>query len=255
MQQKYTVYRRKTIAVITLLAIWQMLSLWVNRVIFLPSVTDTLKALAALVQTKEFYLSIGTSFLRISSGFVLAVVSGVLLAVLAEQNAQLGEILQLLMQLIKSIPVASFVILVLLWVSSAQLSTFISFFMVLPVIFTNVRGGIHQTDQKLLEMARLFHIPFLNQLSAIYLPHIFPSVLSACSLAAGMAWKSGIAAEIIGLSRNSVGNKLYQAKIYLLTPELFAWTIVIVLLSIGWEQLFKLLYRLIGSETSSIKRS
>ncbi len=243
MQQKYTVYRRKTIAVITLLAIWQLLSLWVNRVIFLPSVTDTLKALVALVQTKEFYLSIGTSFLRISSGFVLAVVSGVLLAVLAEQNAQLGEILQLLIQLIKSIPVASFVILVLLWVSSAQLSTFISFFMVLPVIFTNVRGGIHQTDQKLLEMAKIFDFSPFQKVRYIYLPAVRPAFVTACSIGLGFCWKSGIAAEVIGLPKHSIGSQLYQAKLYLMTPELFAWTIVIVWISILFEKIVMYIVR------------
>lgn len=251
MKQKRTVYRRKIIAVITLLAVWQLLSLWVNHVIFLPSVIDTLKALVALVQTKEFYLSIGTSFLRISSGFVLAVVSGVLLAVLAEQNAQLGEILQLLMQLIKSIPVASFVILVLLWVSSAQLSIFISFLMVLPVIFTNVRGGIHQTDKKLLEMAKIFDFGPSKKVRYIYLPAVRPAFVTACSIGLGFCWKSGIAAEVIGLPKHSIGSQLYQAKLYLMTPELFAWTIVIVLISILFE---KTIMYIVRSSNRTLKR-
>lgn len=237
MEKKHIVYRRKFIAVLVLLAAWQLLSMWVGKSIFLPSVLDTFRALAALARTGEFYLSVGTSFARIAAGFVLAVTAGVLFAVLAEWNAQLGEILQLLMQLIKSIPVASFVILVLLWVRSAQLSIVISFLMVLPVIFTNVRGGIRQADPKLLEMAQVFELGMLKKIRAIYLPAIRPAFVTACSVGLGFCWKSGIAAEVIGLPPRSIGGALYKAKLYLMTPELFAWTIVIVAVSVLFEKL------------------
>ena len=243
MEKKSTIIRRKIIAVLVLLAAWQLLSCLVNRVIFLPSVPDTLRALAGLAHTGDFYRSVGTSFLRIAAGFALAVTTGVLLAVLAEPNAQLGEILQLLMQLIKSIPVASFVILVLLWVRSAQLSIVISFLMVLPVIFTNVRGGIRQTDKKLLEMAQVFGLKISQKIRYIYLPAVRPAFTTACSVGLGFCWKSGIAAEVIGLPAYSIGLQLYEAKLYLLTPELFAWTIVIVLISTLFERAVMYLVR------------
>lgn len=110
--------------------------------------------------------------------------------------------------------------------------------MVLPILYLHTLMALEQTDPKLIEMAKLFHVSIKNQVLFLYLPQILPSILSACSLAAGMAWKSGIAAEIIGLSKHSIGNQIYQAKIYLVTPELFAWSFVVILFSIGWEQLF-----------------
>lgn len=230
-------YGRKLIAVLVLLAAWQLLSMWVDKSIFLPTVPDTLRALIALLRTKEFYHSITASFARISAGFVLALAAGIFTAVLAEFNAQIGEILQLLMQLMKSIPVASFVILVLLWVRSAQLSIVISFLMVLPVIFTNVRSGIWQADKKLLEMAKVFQLSAWKKIKNIYLPAVRPAFVTACSVGLGFCWKSGIAAEVIGLPPNSIGGELYKAKLYLMTPELFAWTIVIVAISILFEKL------------------
>lgn len=140
-------------------------------------------------------------------------------------------------QLVKSIPVASFVILVLLWVSTSRLSTIISFLMVLPVVFTNVRGGIRQVDEKLLEMAEVFRLGIWKKVRAIYLPAVKPSFLTACSIGLGFCFKSGIAAEVIGLPANSIGGELYKAKLYLMTPELFAWTIVIVAASVLFEKL------------------
>lgn len=237
MEKKHIIYRRKLVAVLVLLAIWQLASMWVGKKIFLPSVPDTFRALLTLACTQEFYRSIGTSFLRISAGFILAVVVGVLLAVVAELYVWIGEILQLAMQLIKSIPVASFVILVLLWVRSAQLSIVISFLMVLPVIFTNVRGGIRQADEKLLEMAKVFELGVWKKVKVIYLPAVRPAFVTACSVGLGFCWKSGIAAEVIGLPANSIGGELYKAKLYLMTPELFAWTIVIVAVSVLFEKL------------------
>lgn len=237
MEKKRTVYRRKFVAVLVLLTAWQLLSMWVAKSIFLPSVPDTLKALLALARTPQFYRSVGTSFLRIATGFVLAVAAGVVFAVAAEWNAQIGEILQLWMQLVKSIPVASFVILVLLWVRSAYLSVVVSFLMVLPVIFTNVRGGIRQVDFELLEMARVFGLGTFRKVKYIYLPAVRPAFVSACTVGLGFCFKSGIAAEVIGLPENSVGSELYKAKLYLMTPELFAWTIVIVVASVLFEKL------------------
>lgn len=238
------------------LLLWQVAAKQIGKELFLPTPIQVFTVLVTeLLPSKSFWVCVLSSFLRIGAGFLSGLAAGVSLAVASHCCEPVKILLWLPIKVIKAVPVASFVILTLLWMDSSMLAVFIPFLMVLPILYLHTLTALSQTDQKLIEMARLFHIPFLNQLSAIYLPHIFPSVLSACSLAAGMAWKSGIAAEIIGLSRNSVGNKLYQAKIYLLTPELFAWTIVIVLLSIGWEQLFKLLSRLIESETSSIKRS
>lgn len=234
---------RKFAAVFVLLAAWQLLAVWIGKAIFLPSPYVTLKALGALVRTRTFYISIGTSFLRIAAGFVLAILAGCLLAVLAVWNRQLLAIFDLLMQLIKSIPVASFVILVLLWVKSKNLSIVISFLMVLPVIYTNIRDGIRQTDPKLLEMAEVFCLTPYRRFRYIYLPAVMPYFISACSVGLGFCWKSGIAAEVIGLPDNSIGEQLYEAKLYLMTPELFAWTFVIVAVSVIFEKLIMKLIR------------
>ncbi len=203
-----------------------------------------------LFPSRSFWLCVFSSFFRIGAGFLLGLSTGVVLAVASHCWNPIRILLWLPIKVIKSVPVASFVILTLLWMDSSMLAVFIPFLMVLPILYLHTLTALSQTDQKLLEMARLF----ISLSQSNFLPSIFHIYsLLYCQPApspAGMAWKSGIAAEIIGLSRNSVGNKLYQAKIYLLTPELFAWTIVIVLLSIGWEQIFIILSRLVRQEKS-----
>ena len=137
-----------------------------------------------------------------------------------------------------STPVASFIILCLIWIPSKNLSVFISFLMVLPVIYTNILEGIRQTDSKILEMAKVFQVNPERRIRYIYVSQVLPYFLSACRLSLGMCWKAGVAAEVIGVPSGSIGEKLYNAKIYLNTPDLFAWTIVIIVISFVFEKCF-----------------
>ena len=141
------------------------------------------------------------------------------------------------MQLVKATPVASFIILALVWVSGSSLSILISFFMVLPVLYGAVRTGIESADGQLLEMARIFRLPSRAGQGHL-LPAVLPAFRQGCSVALGICWKSGVAAEVIGLPDGSIGDALYRAKITLSTGELFAWTFVIIVLSAAFEKLF-----------------
>lgn len=219
------------------LVVWQLASMAINKQILLVSPVSVLIRLGALVIEGEFWRSIGFSLVRILAGFLLGAVVGVVFAALSVRFKWVSTLLKPLMTTIKAVPVASFVILVLIWVSSKNLSVLITFLIVLPIIYTNTRDGIIATDPKLLEMARVFDISKGRQIRYIYLSQVLPFFRSACSIALGLSWKSGVAAEVIGIPDGSIGEKLYKAKIYLDTPDLFAWTVVIVILSFGFERL------------------
>ena len=114
---------------------------------------------------------------------------------------------------------------------SANLSVIVSFTHVLPVVYAGVLGGIADTDPKLLEMAKVYRLPLTARLRYHLAARHLPVLLRGCIAAMGMCWKSGVSAEVIGLPDHSVGDALYRAKITLSTPDVFAWTLVIVLLS------------------------
>lgn len=234
------------VAVAVWLIIWHIAAASIANEIFLPTPERVFYVLINdLLISKEFWSSLLSSVLHIAMGFIIGSVLGVILAVLSYVCTAIKIFLWLPIKVIKSVPVASFVILTLLWVDSEQLAIVIPAMIVLPTLYINTLSGIEQRDVKLLEMANVFNVPIHRKLINIYIPGVIPYVLSACSLAVGMAWKSGIAAEIIGLAKNSVGNELYKAKLYFMIPELFAWTIVIVLLSIVCEATIKFFIRLI----------
>lgn len=217
------------------LLVWHFLAEEIDSRIFLPAPKDTFRALINLSKRDEFWQTIFNSFSRIVKGFVLAVVCGLILAVVSSFCKIIGMLLAPLMKLIKAVPVASFIILALLWIDSKNLSVLISFIMVLPVIYINVLQAFRQVDNNMLEMAKVFRVSVSRRIRFIYLPCVLPAFISACKIGLGFCFKSGIAAEVIGLPAKSIGGELYKSKLYLMTDELFAWTIVIILMSVFFE--------------------
>ena len=216
-------------AVAVWLFVWQAVSVWIGQEILLVSPVVVLERLTGLVMETEFWRSIGFSLVRILGGFFLAAAAGILAAGLSAKFERM---------VVKAVPVASFIILVLIWVPSRNLSVVISFLMVFPILYTNVLDGILSTDPKLLEMADVFALPHAVRIRYIYVSQVLPFFRTGCSIGLGLCWKAGVAAEVIGIPDGSIGEKLYNAKVYLNTPDLFAWTVVIVLISLLFEKLF-----------------
>ena len=220
------------------LALWQWAAVAVGQEVFLVSPLRALGTLARLIPTADFWARVGFSSGRILLGFALGCVCSVVLAVAARLSGAAEVLFDPVMQLVKATPVASFVILALVWVRGRELSILISFLMALPVLYSAVRTGIAGADPKLLEMARVFRLPVGRRLRAIWLPAVLPAFREGCRTAIGLCWKSGVAAEVIGLPDGSIGDALYRAKITLSTGELFAWTFVIICLSAVFERAF-----------------
>lgn len=228
----------KFLASLLALLVWQLAAGWVDNRLLLVGPLQVLVRLQELAGTREFWTACGFTFTRITLGFLLAFLLALVLAALASKCVLVEILLQPYLTAVKTVPVASFIVIALLWLSGRRLSVFISFLMVLPVLYANFLTGIRSADEKLLEMARLFHMSCGNRLRAIYLPALEPHCLSGCRSALGLCWKAGVAAEVIGVCSGSVGGMLYDAKIYLEISDLFAWTLVIVLLSVGFEWVF-----------------
>ena len=202
-----------------------------------------MKALAGLAVTAEFYQTIGLSLLRILLGILLGTGLGFVAAYAAHRYSLVRDFLSPVVSLGKAIPVASFVILLLIWIGSSWVALPVVFLITFPVAYLNLKKGLDVLDVQLAEMAELYRIPFGSRLKYVEIPQLRGHIAAALSLAAGMGFKSGVAAEVIGQSRLTIGNSMYRSKIYLEIPELFAWTAVVIFLSWGVEKLLQLLLR------------
>lgn len=220
------------------LIIWEGASLLINEELFLPSPVRVAVRLFQLLPEASFWSAVFFTLFRILLGFLLSVLTASILASLSYRFPLVSILSSPLVKTVRATPVASIVILVLVWVHSRNLSVVISFLMVFPVVYTNILEGLVSTDKDLIEAAGVYRITRLKRIRYIYLPSLSPYIQSAISTSLGLAWKSGIAAEVIGLPDGSIGERVYEAKIYLSTPDLFAWTVVIIILAFLFERFF-----------------
>ena len=228
-----------TLAVLFWIAVWQVLSVFLDNSLLIASPLEVVHRMVELAQTTEFWVSIGVSLGRILIGYIVGAVTGVLFGVLGAKVPAVRILLSPLMAAIKSAPVTSFVILALVWIKSYELSAFIAFLMVFPMVYSSTIEGIHSADANLLEVARVYGFSKGKTVKLVYLPALRPFLLSSLSTAIGFAWKAGITGEIFALPRPAIGTMLYNAKIYLETLDVFCWTFVIIILSLLIEMMVK----------------
>jgi len=231
-------YGKNWICWLIWIGIWQLADLFIHNNVIFAGPVNMAMTLAGLLKDGDFWLSLLHSAFRICSGFLSAFFLGILLGSLGWAFPLVKEFLKPPMLMIRCVPVASFVILALIWIGSENLSVFISFLVVVPMIYGATLAGLENMDQKLLEMSQVFSMPFLKKVRFLFIPAVHPYLVSSCRTTLGMSWKSGVAAEVIGIPKASIGEQLYYTKLYLDTSGLFAWTFSIILISAVFELVF-----------------
>ena len=224
-------------------AVWYLLAVSVDNFLLLPTPAQVLRRWWELAGTETFWQITVVSIGRILLGAVSAMVLGVLLALLTTAGSVADALVAPLMTAIQATPVASFAILVLIWLERDLVPVLICGMMVLPVVWSNVCAGIRSVDPQLLEMAKVFRLSRARVLIRIYVPTVLPYFRAACSSALGLGWKAGIAAEVLTVPKDSIGRMISESKLYLLTEDLFAWTLTVVVLSLVLQKLVLRLIR------------
>lgn len=221
--------------------IWQMISMFVGKELLVPSPLSVLSSLGSIIGTASFWQTVSLSMVRIVIGYLSGVAAGIMIAVLTAVSKPLDVFFSPAQHVIKATPIASFIILALVWISGAHIPSFITFLMVLPIIWANVSKGIAETDPKLLEMAKVYNFSRSKTVRTIYLHSILPYFAAAATTSMGLAWKAGIAAEVLSLPKVAIGTRIYDSKIYLEMPQLFAWSLVVIMISMLLEKLISYL--------------
>ncbi|MCM1541950.1 MAG: ATP-binding cassette domain-containing protein [Blautia sp.] len=228
---------RKIIIILGWIVLWHVAALIVDNGILMATPLQVMAELFSMLGDPGFYRTVGSSLLRIGCGFLAGFAAAVALAAVSSGHPLFEEALSPVMTLLKAIPVASFVVLLLIWWGSSFLAVAICFVVVLPNIYINMLEGLKSTDRQLLEMAQVFHVSVKDRFFYIYRPAIAPFLYSGMKISLGMCWKSGVAAEVIGTPDHSIGERLYLSKVYLDTAGVFAWTTIVILLSILFEKM------------------
>lgn len=227
---------RKSGVILLWIILWAVLAVVIDNEIFFPGPFTTLEAFVVLFTLEKFYISIGMTLLRVVGGFLVATCLAYSFAIVSTRHSWFREFIAPIVTLCKTVPLAAIVVVLLIWFGSGLLSFFVTFMVVFPNVYLNLLEGFANVPKDLLEMAKVFKMPRKNQYRYIYKPAIFPYLISALKVSLGMSFKSGVAAEVIGQTVHSIGERLYFNKIYLDTAGVFAWTIVIILLGFITEK-------------------
>ncbi|MCL2632360.1 MAG: ATP-binding cassette domain-containing protein [Coriobacteriia bacterium] len=229
---------KKASVVCLWILLWQLLAMLINNDILLASPLQTALTLCRGLVSPTFWSTINYSMLRILLGFVIALGAGLLAGAAAWRWPLLADLLNPAVTFIKSVPIVCFIVMLLIWFGSGWVAMVAVVLVAYPAIYFSVLEGLNQRDLQLNEMLEVFHVTGWRKLAAYYWPSILPFLQAACKTAVGMSWKSGVAAELIGLPMGSIGERIYRAKILLNSADVFAWTIVVVAISVVAELIF-----------------
>ncbi len=224
------------LSIIFWLAVWEIASVIVGKDILVPSVGKVFLRLVELFKTSEYYYCVVFSLFRIILGFTIGLLVGSLLAYLSFLFKIIEILFSPLLTVIKSTPVASFIILALVWMGKEAVPVFTSIIMVIPIIYSSVLSGLRSTKKELVEVSHVYDFGWFKKLRILYIPSSFPSFISGANTSLGLAWKAGIAAEVLCSLKNSIGGKVYLSKLYLESIDLMSWTLTVIFISIILEK-------------------
>ncbi len=235
----------KTIIVLAFwLVVWELVSRAVSRdnelmLLILPGPKAVFDKWLQIAFTKPYLTAVASSLLRIFGGFLLGLVIGFALGVLTHFFKIFDLILSPMIRVIRAVPVIAISILLFLFFESHALPVCVVCLMVIPIIWQTVYDGLGSPDKALIEMASVYKLSKFKSFLYIKLPCLLPALLSASVTALGIGFKSGIAAEVISLPKNSLGTIMWQSKGAVFFDEVYAVTLTVVILSIVIEFVIK----------------
>ncbi len=226
------------ISVLLILIIWKISALIIGAEIILPSPELVLLSLFRITTTQGFFQKIGSTVFRGVLGFIISTFSGIVVGILAGISPRFKSFVKPIISVIRTTPVIAVILLALIWFNTNYVPIFVAFLMAFPIVCGNIIEGITTIDKKLLEMAKIYKLPLKKQVFHIYIPSILPFIVASASLSLGVIWKVIVAAEVLSQPKWGIGTSLNEAKAFLMTTEVFAWTVIAILLSVISEKLF-----------------
>ena len=221
--------RQGVILPVLIILIWQAVSISgrVNPVL-MPSPLGICEAAADMLVSGELAAHLQVSIIRVLEGFAVAALLALLLGGAMGLFQRVFSLLNLTLQLLRPIPPIAWIPLAILWFGIEEGSkVFIialgSFF----PIFTNVLGGIRQTEKKFVELAKVLEAPQSKFIFQVVVPGALPYVAAGMRTGLGYAWMCVVAAEL-SAGMQGIGYLLTDARAMMQTDR-----VIVGMLAIG----------------------
>ena len=225
--------------------VWYAAASLANRDLLLkiPLPLETVKILISDLGSKTLWQSVLSSMGHIALGYIGALILGIALGLASGKSEIFKAFTSPVQHLVRAVPVAAFIIIAWLWIPSGILPSFISGLMVLPIIWSHTDAALSSIDEKYIEMAKVYGMNGRDIVFKIKLPLMSPQLRTGCITALGIAWKAGIAAEVICNPSGTLGALLQGAKASVEYGQVFSVTLMIVILSLIFENILKIVWK------------
>lgn len=212
-----------------------------NNEYVLPSLVSIIERFCKTLISISFYKALSSTLLRVIIAFIISFVLGVVFGVLAYRYKSFSGVFGVIVGLLRSLPVLAILLIILLFTSRSFAPVVVCFLSLFPIIYTAVYGSLKGVRSELKEMCQVYKIPVKKQVFSMYIPQILPQILLDAGGAFSFGIKLIVSAEILSGVYGSVGGMLKEASIYLLTADLFAFTLIVCILGVLVEFIAKLL--------------
>ncbi len=228
------------LAVGGLVLFWALAARLVGNSIIVPSPGETLRNMVQIMTGRQFGAHVSNTLIRSFFSFTISLALAVTLGVASGLYPMVSYIMVPLLSLMRSVPTMAIIILALIWFSSNNAPILIGFIVVFPILYESVYRGMMNVDDRLVQMAKIYGVGQGDMIADIYFPTITMYLGSVIGSALGLTIKSVIAGEVLGQPRFSIGASLQLEKLFLNTSGVFAWIVIIVILSAVLEFVVRL---------------
>lgn len=227
------------LSVVFLIAVWQTAAILINNPVLFPTVGELLIQITGLFKDLSFYSALFATIYRGLTGFACALFLAITLSAISANSLFWKRFFQPIIVIIRSVPVISVVLMALIWFSPEQLPVFIALLTMFPILYQSATTGFEQVDKRLVEMATLFGKSKIRIFLTIYIPSAKNQIFGGISTATGFGWRAIIIGEVLSQPLHGIGTGMKMAQVYLNISELFAWTIVAVLVSYLFDSIIR----------------
>ena len=218
------------LGVVFIFLLWELLSLISQNDFIVPSISNTMKALGEILTKSDTYNILFSTILRLFTSITVCFILALTLAVFSNINERVKYFLKPLISLLKTLPVATIIIMLLVMIGRSIAPYFIVGLVVLPLIYESVLNALETIDKDIIDEVKMVSSgKDFTVLKRIYLPLITPYLLTSLIQAFGLGLKVLVMAEFIAETKNSIGEVIRFYKNEALTEYVFAWTIILVL--------------------------
>ncbi|HXD97233.1 MAG TPA: ABC transporter permease [Candidatus Acidoferrum sp.] len=210
-----------------LVIVWWVLSLRYGAYV-LPSPAAVASGVGEIVRTGEIWRHTAASLARIAVGFGGAVLTAVLLGLLAFLSRLARGVVHDVLAVLNSTSVFVWIVISIIWFGLSNWAPIFTTFMItLPVVASNLVEGVAGVDRRLLEMGDVYRLSGWQKFTAIVVPSTLPYLVAGMKVGFGLALKVSVVAEIFGVT-SGIGYVMNYSREILATQMVFVWALVMI---------------------------